>query len=79
MAVNVSVLDPRGVEFLRWAASVTEDLESDGVMQPGSEEQWVPWALSLLDSLNTNSGQVPDPRGFDNWRGWAEQFVQGLT
>jgi len=79
MAVDTSVLDPRGLTFDRWASLLTEELAAYNVPNPGPEDSWFNWACSLLEVPELVSLGLIDPRGFIGWREWAEQLVQGLS
>lgn len=79
MAIDTVVLDPRGQEFARWGALLTEELAAYNVPNPRTEDLWFDWACSLFGSPDLVSLGLPDPRGFPNWQAWAEQLVQGLN
>ena len=66
------------MDFMRWAALLTESLAAYNVPSPVDEESWASWAVSLLNSPILVGLGLPDPRGFAEWKDWAEITTQTL-
>lgn len=71
------MIDPRGCrDVMDWADSITIPLAAIGVTprrldNPG---EWMFWAFNLMQSIHLQKYLSPDPRGYDTWQEWAEQF-----
>jgi len=70
--------DPRGHDWDGWCALMAE-LFAAQQLGTVPEERWKEWADGMQGiGYFVNSG-VPDSRGFDDWRTWAEQLVGIMT
>ena len=72
-------IDPRGMSWERWATTLTEALARHNLPIPGGEGSWSAWAFLLFASPDLVGAGVLDPRGFTDWRRWAEATVQVLN
>lgn len=70
-------IDPRFMDFAKWAGATTLFLVPFGtipkVLDPDDWKAWATYVVSLpaLKSLGTVR-----PQGFDDWRDWAIRFNQ---
>lgn len=68
--------EPIGLDFMRWASVVTEELSVYNVSIPASEDSWKSWALQVYNVNDLVEQGVPEPQGFDNWRAWAARVAE---
>lgn len=73
-------VDPRVVSGpVEWADVMYVTLEQYGVpSQLDDPERWQDWATGLLSFSRFGTVGIPDPRGFSDWRDWAERFNQSV-
>lgn len=66
--------DPRGMTWDQYCKLMVE-LFAARQLPAVPEEQWRDWvnAFSIFGGLEASG--IPDSRGFDDWRPWAEQAV----
>jgi hypothetical protein len=74
----IQLPDPQGISFNDWGARVTEEFAQYGVPVPFAEDRWKDWACSLfhVDSLVRRG--IPAPDGFNDWRLWAQRFLESV-
>lgn len=74
------MIDPRGtVDVKQWADFITLPLMSAlGIVarRLDNAQDWPVWAFDLMQDQKLQSTIVADPRGFSDWRDWAERFNQ---
>ena len=72
------IYDPRNLSWDEWCSYMAE-LFAPQQLGTVTEDKWVDWAIGMIGiGYFTNSG-VPDPRGFTDWRDWAERMVGVMT
>jgi len=74
MTTNFFVPVPIGIDFMRWAGVVTEELAQYNVGIPESEDKWLSWALRVYEILDLEAEGLPNPNGFDDWQSWAQRL-----
>lgn len=77
MSVAEFIVDPRGLEFGRWAALAAEQLQEYDVAMPG--DSWQDWAFNLFNSPQLETFGLPDPRMYAGWQPWAEELTLALN
>jgi len=75
VANDFLIPNPIGLDFIRWASVVTEELSSYNVSIPASEDTWLSWALQVFNINDLVEQGVPDPYGFSEWRAWAARVA----
>ena len=74
MAVSVTL--PVGIGLKDWANCLITDFIAFGAFDPLDDEtKWQDWATQFLNATNLIE-DFPDPYMYDDWREWAERFVQ---
>ena len=74
MALSVSL--PVGIGLKDWANCLITDFIAFGAFDPLDDEtKWQDWATQFLNATNLIE-DFPDPYMYDDWREWAERFVQ---
>ena len=74
MALSVTL--PVGIGLKDWANCVITDFIAFGAFDPLDDEtKWQDWATQFLNATNLIE-DFPDPYMYDDWREWAERFVQ---
>lgn len=66
------MIDPRGMTWQDWAASVIlaiGDAWSFGT--PPEEDRWRDWAVGLVRASPFTQRTLPNPYQFSDWRDWA--------
>jgi hypothetical protein len=77
------VIDPRNMRLTDWADSVilsVGDAWSFGRLV--DEAAWQEWALAFVRAAPFTQRNLPDPRGFTDWREWAMRvypMLEGST
>jgi hypothetical protein len=66
---------PDGMDFQPWAALVAEQLATYGVGPPQGND-WKTWASALFYVPALTS--IPSPEGFNDWRLWADRFLDSV-
>lgn len=74
--INLNYLpEPEGLKFTEWGALVAEQLAQYGVAAPLDDDGWRTWVCALFYVQELESKNIPGADGFDDWRGWAQQFI----
>ena len=74
MALSVTL--PVGIGLKDWANCLITDFIAFGAFDPLADEtKWQDWATQFLNATNLIE-DFPDPYMYDDWREWAERFVQ---
>ena len=74
MALSVTL--PVGISLKDWANCLITDFIAFGAFDPLDDEtKWQDWATQFLNATNLIE-DFPDPYLYDDWRKWAERFVQ---
>jgi len=74
MALSVTL--PVGIGLKDWANCLITDFIAFGAFDPLDDEtKWQDWATQFLNATNLIE-DFPDPYLYDDWRKWAERFVQ---
>ena len=74
MALSVTL--PVGIGLKDWANCLITDFIAFGAFDPLDDEtKWQDWATQFLNATNLIE-DFPDPYMSDDWRKWAERFVQ---
>ena len=74
MALSVTL--PVGIGLKDWANCLITDFIAFGAFDPLDDEtKWLDWATQFLNATNLIE-DFPDPYMYDDWREWAERFVQ---
>ena len=74
MALSVTL--PVGIGLKDWANCLITDFIAFGAFDPLDDEtKWHDWATQFLNATNLIE-DFPDPYMYDDWREWAERFVQ---
>ena len=74
MALSVTL--PVGIGLKDWASCLITDFIAFGAFDPLDDEtKWQDWATQFLNATNLIE-DFPDPYLYDDWRKWAERFVQ---
>ena len=74
MALSVTL--PVGIGLKAWANCLITDFIAFGAFDPLDDEtKWQDWATQFLNATNLIE-DFPDPYMYDDWREWAERFVQ---
>jgi hypothetical protein len=71
-----SIVIPRDIDFLTWAANLYIDLPNLNIPLATSEKTWKEWARRLL--LGNELDGVPLPDNFTDWQNWADYFVNNV-
>ena len=65
-----------GIGLKDWANCLITDFIAFGAFDPFDDEtKWQDWATQFLNATNLIE-DFPDPYMYDDWREWAERFVQ---
>lgn len=60
-----------------WADQVVLDLDTYGPLaRLENENDWQQWGLQFCVISGLSQKNVPNPFAFQDWRSWAERFVQ---
>jgi len=71
------ITQPAIMSLRDWADCVVYDLSTYGVLaRLDDEDKWQQWALQFCVISGLSQKNVPDPFAFDDWRTWAQRFVQ---
>jgi len=66
--------DPRNMEWPLYCSLMAELFSSNDIGTV-PEENWREWVDGINALGNFGQSAVPDSRGFETWRDWAEQMV----
>jgi hypothetical protein len=66
--------DPRNLSWDQWCARMAE-LFAGQQLGTVPEERWKDWANGMQGIGYFVQSGVPDARGFDDWREWAESLA----
>lgn len=66
--------DPRNLTWDQWCARMAE-LFAGQQLGTVPEERWKDWANGMQGIGYFVQSGVPDARGFDDWREWAESLA----
>ncbi len=74
-------IDPRFLEVIEWTDYMNPILSQQGsdIGRLESPDQWKEWARSVILSNNQYQAIAPNPYQFDDWRDWAERFLQVIN
>lgn len=71
------MIDPRYTSVGDWTDFVSLTLSTSAPpMKLRDPNRWVEWAYTLIAVPSISVFTPPDPRGFADWRTWAERFVE---
>jgi hypothetical protein len=60
-----------------WADQVVLDLDNFApIVRLEDETKWQEWAVQFTVNSGTSAKNPPNPYDFDDWRTWAQRFVQ---
>lgn len=60
-----------------WADQIILDLDNYAPLaRLENENDWQQWGLQFCVISGLSQKNVPNPFAFDDWRSWAERFVQ---
>lgn len=66
--------DPRGMTWDQWVR-LMDELFSANQLGTVPEERWRDWVAGMNGIGYFVQNDIPDARGFNNWRDWAQQLV----
>lgn len=71
-------INPIMMDVLEWTDKMAPELIKDGgyLGRLDDPTQWREWARSVMLINNDLEGEVPNPYQFDDWRDWAQRFLQ---
>lgn len=73
------MIDPRYLSVVEWADFVCLAISVTAPpMKLQDPSQWVIWAYTIIAVPSVAAFSPPDPRGFSDWRTWAERFVEAV-
>jgi hypothetical protein len=72
------VYDSRNLTWDTWCARMAE-LFAANQLGTVPENEWTLWASALAGIGYFTQSGCPDPRGFTNWRDWAEQMTGSMN
>lgn len=75
MSIKAYFPEPYGLKFTDWGALVAEQLAEYGIAAPINEDSWKTWVSALFEVPQLVSMNIPQADGFDDWAGWANQFI----
>lgn len=64
-----------GATFVGWFSQLAQYLPTFELPRVNNEEQWISAAEVLMRNPQCASLNCPWPRGFSNWRAWAQRWV----
>lgn len=70
------MIDPRHLSLPQWVDAVNLALATYGPTTKLQNDDWALWAHNLIALPKISAFSPPDPRGFPDWRAWAERFVE---
>lgn len=70
------MIDPRLLSLHQWMDAVNLTLAAYGPTTVLKGDDWVLWAHNIISLPKVSVFSPPDPRGFADWREWAERFVE---
>lgn len=60
-----------------WADQIVLDLDNYGpLMRLDDETKWQEWGTQFCVISGLSQKNIPNPSDFDDWRIWAQRFVQ---
>lgn len=72
------MIDPRYLTAQQWTDAVNLTLAAVAPLPRMLTNDWQAWALGVLAVPAIAAFYPPDPRGFTDWRSWAERFIQSV-
>lgn len=73
------MIDPRNMDITLWSDATAQQLATLGPMPAlHSPQEWLEWAVQVIQTPQVARFSPPDPRGFPNWFEWACRFVQAV-
>ena len=79
MAAYATTVDPRFLDFNRWASETAWNLSPFAtVPAPDGEDEWVRWARYVVGIPALNARNPPRPEGFASWAEWATEVNQTI-
>lgn len=73
------LINPVGMDLQTWADRTVQLLERFGFKTRLVGDDWQKWGLTLLATMCRVQGPLPDPRGFKDWREWAQRLIGALA
>lgn len=70
------MIDPRHLSLPQWVDAVNLALATEGPTTVLKGDDWAHWAYNAISLPKLSAFSPPDPRGFTDWREWAERFVE---
>jgi len=71
------ITQPVIIELRDWADQIILDLDNYGPLaRLENEGDWRQWGLQFCVISGLSQKNIPNPFFFDDWRSWAERFVQ---
>ena len=70
-------IDPRFMEVIEWTDKMTPSLLNYGdIGKLDDPDNWQNWARGVILINQQWQSVAPNPFEFQNWRDWAERFLQ---
>lgn len=68
-------INPAGMTLRDWTDRMVGILSKYGVrMRLMRDDEWKTWAIYVNRVMSKTKGQLPDPRGYEDWRQWAQRL-----
>ena len=62
---------------IEWTDKMTPELYQYGsIIRLDNPDNWKDWARSVILAIQIFQGTAPNPDEFQDWRNWAERFLQ---
>lgn len=74
-------INPIGMDVIEWTDRMNPLLSFYGtpVGKLQDPSHWKDWASGVILINNQWQGIAPNPNQFDDWRAWAERFLQVIS
>ena len=71
-------INPIGMDVMEWTDKMVPILLPYGgvIGKLDDPNEWQDWARSVILINNAWQGVAPNPYQFDDWKEWAERFLQ---
>lgn len=71
-------INPIGMDVIEWTDKMVPILLPYGgvIGKLDDPNEWQDWARSVILINNAWQGVAPNPYQFDDWKEWAERFLQ---
>ncbi len=71
------IVDPRGISFADWSASLVTDLPTIPYVQY-TGGSWQDWAAQYSNTPALGQFNIPNPYNYQDWKMWAFEFIRNL-